>query len=226
MVNYSFLKKILVVGEKNLLSRLSIYTEIGIDSTNNLMAMLKNAPTDVEKYNELIKINEKKGDELDINFRHEVTSGAISSSLMDNMLLLIEKCDDLLDKMYYASREINRFNKNYSNTKDELNIVDYSYNRFIDILMNNIKSLRYVKKILNEVSLVNMKEDRKNIEAIEEEVDEIKDGVIDYAYKNSNKISYLVFEHLNTLTHKLDDLLDDCEDISDLVYTIMLSVAT
>ncbi len=28
-----------------------------------------------------------------------------------------------------------------------------------------------------------------------------------------------------SLAHALDDLLDDCEDISDLVFTIMLSVA-
>jgi len=39
-------------------------------------------------------------------------------------------------------------------------------------------------------------------------------------------MSYIVFEHLNTLAHKLDDLLDDCEDISDLIFTIMLAVTS
>ena len=224
MVNYNFLKRLLVVGEKNLLSRLSEYPLIGVNSSDNLISMLKNSPLDVEKYNEIIRANEKKGDEMDINFRHEVTGGAISSSLMDNMLLLIEKCDDVLDKSYYSSREINRFNINYSKNNDELNIIDYSYNKFIEILENNKRALNFVHKILNETDLSKMKADRKNIESIEETVDEIKDGVIDYTYKNSNKISYLVFEHLNTLSHALDDLLDDCEDISDLVFTIMLSV--
>ncbi len=188
--------------------------------------MLKNAPVDIDKYNNFIRDKEKEGDEMNINFRHEVTSGAISSSLMDNMLALIEKCDDILDKMYYSSREINRFNKNYELNKDERNIVDFSYNKFISILNNNEEALGYVKNILNETDLSRMREDRKNIEKIEENVDEIKDSIIDYIYKNSNKISYLVFEHLNTLAHKLDDLLDDCEDISDLVFTIMLSVTS
>ncbi len=226
MVNYNFLKRILVVGEKNLLSRLSVYPLMGIESSSNLILMLKNAPSDVEKYNEIVRSIEKKGDEMDIDFRHEVTSGAISSSLMDNLLGLIEKCDDILDKTYFTSREINRFNIHYKMTEEEKNVRDHAYDSFITILEANKKSLDFVHSILNENDLSKMKEDRKNIEAIEEQVDEIKDNIIDFTYLNSTKISYLVFEHLNTLAHKLDDLLDDCEDISDLVFTIMLAVTS
>jgi uncharacterized protein Yka (UPF0111/DUF47 family) len=226
MVNYNFLKKILVVGEKNLLSRLSEYPLMGIESSSNLILMLQNAPSDVEKYNEIIRTAEKSGDEMDIDFRHEVTSGAISSSLMDNLLSLIEKCDDILDKTYFTSREINRFNIKYKMTDQEKIIRDHAYSEFISILEANKNALNYVHNILNENDLAKMKQDRKNIEAIEEQVDEIKDNVIDYTYQNSTKMSYLVFEHLNTLAHKLDDLLDDCEDISDLVFTIMLAVTS
>ncbi|ARD85361.1 DUF47 family protein [Ferroplasma acidiphilum] len=226
MVNYNFLKRILVVGEKNLLSRLSQYPLMGIESSSNLIFMLKNAPSDIEKYNEIVRQIEKKGDEMDINFRHEVTSGAISSSLMGNLLDLIEKCDDILDKCYFTSREINRFNINYSMTPDEVVIKEYAYGSFIKILEANKESLEFVHSILNENDLSNMRGDRKSIEAIEEQVDEIKDNIIDYTYKNSTKMSYIVFEHLNTLAHKLDDLLDDCEDISDLIFTIMLAVTS
>ncbi len=226
MVNYNFLKRILVVGEKNLLSRLSQYPLMGIEASTNLMFMLKNAPSDVEKYNEIVRQIEKKGDEMDINFRHEVTSGAISSSLMDNLLDLIEKCDDILDKCYFTSREINRFNINYTMTSDEVLIKKHAYEIFITILEANKKSLDFVHSILNENDLSKMREDRRSIEAIEEQVDEIKDNIIDYTYKNSTKMSYIVFEHLNTLAHKLDDLLDDCEDISDLIFTIMLAVTS
>jgi len=226
MVNYNFLKKILVVGEKNLLSRLSEYPIMGIESSSNLILMLQNAPSDVEKYNGIVREIEKKGDEMDITFRHEVTSGAISSSLMDNLLDLIEKCDDILDKCYFTSREINRFNINYTMTPDEKIVKELAYTDFIKILDANKKSLDLVHSILNENDLSKMREDRRNIEAIEEQVDEIKDNLIDYTYKNSTKISYIVFEHLNTLAHKLDDLLDDCEDISDLVFTIMLAVTS
>lgn len=226
MVNYNFLKRILVVGEKNLLSRLSQYPLMGIEASTNLIFMLKNAPSDVEKYNAIVREIEKKGDEMDINFRHEVTSGAISSSLMDNLLDLIEKCDDILDKCYFTSREINRFNINYNMTPDEVTIKKHAYEIFITILEANKKSLDFVHSILNENDLSKMREDRKSIEAIEEQVDEIKDNIIDYTYKNSTKMSYIVFEHLNTLAHKLDDLLDDCEDISDLIFTIMLAVTS
>jgi hypothetical protein len=226
MVNYNFLKRILVVGEKNLLSRLSEYPLMGIENSSSLISMIKNAPSNIEVYNEKVRSMEKRGDEMNIDFRHEVTSGAISSSLMDNLLTLIEKCDDILDKTYFVSRELNRFNINYSMSSDEKAIRDHSYTNFIQILESNKKALDYVHSILNENDLGKMRSDRKNIEAIEEQVDEIKDNIIDYTYKNSGKMSYLVFEHLNTLAHKLDDLLDDCEDISDLVFTIMLSVTS
>jgi len=180
MVNYNFLKRILVVGEKNLLSRLSQYPLMGIEASTNLIFMLKNAPSDVEKYNAIVREIEKKGDEMDINFRHEVTSGAISSSLMDNLLDLIEKCDDILDKCYFTSREINRFNINYNMTPDEVTIKKHAYEIFITILEANKKSLDFVHSILNENDLSKMREDRKSIEAIEEQVDEIKDNIIDY----------------------------------------------
>ncbi len=226
MVNYSFLKKLLVVGEKNLLSRLSDYPKMGIESSKNLIEMLSAQDKNIELYNQTIRSIEKKGDELDIDFRHEVTSGAISSSLMDNILALIEKCDDILDKTYFVSREINRFKLNYIVKDREKDIITKTNVSFIQILNENIDALEYVYSILNENDLAKMRQDRRNIEKIEEDVDELKDGVIDYTYKMSENMSYLVFEHLNTLAHKLDDLLDDCEDISDLVFTIMLSVTS
>ena len=60
---------------------------------------------------------------------------------------------------------------------------------------------------------------------MEEKVDEIKDGIIDRLYRTSESISYLMFNHINSIVHTLDDLLDNCEDISDLVLNTMLSVS-
>ncbi|AAT43913.1 DUF47 family protein [Picrophilus oshimae] len=226
MVNYRFLKRILAVGEKDILSRLTFFSDMSIKNSEYLIEMLKNYQSDLNNYNSMIRDNEKASDEMDVNLRHDVTSGAISSNLMDNILLLIEKCDDIVDKTYYVSREIKRYILNHKFIDDEENIIKYTYGRFIDILNKNIEALNVVKSILNENDINAMKEHRKTIESIEEEVDNIKDSVIDFSYKSSNTVSYITFEHINTLAHKLDDMLDDCEDIADLVFTIMLSVTS
>ncbi len=226
MVNYKFLKRILAVGEKDILSRLTFFSDMGIKNSEYLIEMLKNYHSDLNSYNAMIRDDEKNSDDVDVNLRHDVTSGAISSNLMDNILLLIEKCDDIVDKTYYVSREIKRYIINHKFIDNEENIINYTYGRFIDILNKNIEALNVVKSILNESDINTMKEHRNVIESIEEYVDNIKDSVIDFSYKSSDTISYITFEHINTLAHKLDDMLDDCEDISDLVFTIMLSVTS
>ena len=56
-------------------------------------------------------------------------------------------------------------------------------------------------------------------------MDDIKDGVIDRLYRISESITYLMFNHVNSIVHVLDDLLDNYEDISDLILNTMLSVS-
>jgi uncharacterized protein Yka (UPF0111/DUF47 family) len=65
---------------------------------------------------------------------------------------------------------------------------------------------------------------RRQIEDKEERVDELKDEIIDELYRNSASIGYLTFSHLTDMVHKIDDLLDDCEDIADTVFTIITSL--
>ena len=144
---------------------------------------------------------------------------------MDNLANLVETCDDILDKSYYISREIRRMGKNHNRKDDDsTKMLKTGYAVFIKMLDISKESFEHVRTIFLNAESAQMTLQRKSIEKLEEDVDELKDDLIDDVYRNADSISFLVFSHLIGVVHKIDDLLDDCEDISDLILNIETSV--
>ncbi|WP_083808294.1 DUF47 family protein [Thermoplasma acidophilum] len=226
MVNSHFLKRIISVGEKDILSRLTDYTELAYKESDILIDMLSNRNSLVEK-NEEIKEIEKVGDELDISIRQDITKGAISPTLMNNLLQLVEKCDDMVDTGYFISREIKRMFLDYAGGMEKcINLVAKSYSTFISMLEYNKAALKHLNQMLTASEDDKIRDERIAIEKLEEKVDELKDDTFDYIYRNADGLPYLVFSHLTDLTHKIDDMLDDCEDAADLIITITRSITS
>ena len=225
MVNANFLKKIMVVGEKSVLQQLTQFIDLAVDSTGALKEMLMTEENKKSQLNDKIKFIEKKGDTLCMKMKQHITGGAISSNLMDNLITLVETCDDLLDKSYFVSREFKRVHENKHKFDDLARaILRDGYNVCVKILDNTLIALGEVRILLESRDTKEMLESRAKIEVLEEKVDDLKDNLIDEVYNNADSLPYLIFIHLIELAHKLDDMLDDCEDISDLVQTINISI--
>ncbi len=225
MATKDFLKRFLMIGEKNVLSRLTNYVDLAQQSLGYLSQMLTGGNADYEGLNEKIMDIEKEGDEYTSNINHDITSGAISSNLMDTLIILVDKCDDLLDDSYFMSREIRRMMRNHSkNDQASADLLVRSYSSLNDMLSYGLRALRLVKDLLNSADITVIKSKRKEIEDLEEEVDELKDNLIDEVYRDADIISFLVFEHVISLVHKMDDFLDYCEDISDEVLNIVMAI--
>ena len=86
------------------------------------------------------------------------------------------------------------------------------------------KAILNVQKLLAASSLTEMVEIRKEIETLEEQGDDIKDGGFDKLYAQAPKLHYIQFFHYSELLHKIDDILDACEDLSDLIVSIVNSI--
>ena len=225
MVNYNFLKKLMVVGERHVLEEIITYIEKAKLAEENLKEAMTGSPEKIKLANIAIRDLEKEGDVMTMNLKHEITNGAISSTLMSNLSELIEKCDTLLDTSYFISREIKRMNnalENYPDTEKQLILKSYSV--FLKMLDADSLALDSLKGMLLSRDIQEMKKFRLAIETDEEKVDEYKDDLIDDLYRKSTSLSYLSFSHLTNVVHKVDDLLDDCEDISDIVLTIVTSL--
>ena len=224
MVNSGFLKRIMVVGEKHVLGEMTEYMEMALEATALLYEMLDTTPKRMLEINEKIKVLEKKADDYGMQLTHEITSGAISSNLMDNLLNLTDKCDDILDKTHYLSREIKRMNIDYKRSNGTVIMVS-SYKTFRMMIEKSREAIKSVSVMFADTNMGSLKEERKKIEILEETVDEMKDNLIDEIYRSADGMHFLMYDHLMSLVHKIDDMVDDCEDISDLLLNIILSVS-
>ncbi len=224
MVNTNFLKRLLIVGEKNVLNQLTQFTDLGTEASD-LLKMMVSQSDDLNNLNDEIREIEKKGDDITIKTKEDITGGAISSNLMDNLITVTETFDDIIDKAYFVSREIRRMKLDYKEKSEAATeLVSYSYSIFSDMLELNKEALNLCGKMLKSTDIATMRDIREKIEVIEERGDEYKDDLIDEIYAVADSVSYLVFTHLTGVVHKIDDMLDGCEDASDLILTINLSL--
>jgi uncharacterized protein Yka (UPF0111/DUF47 family) len=60
-----------------------------------------------------------------------------------------------------------------------------------------------------------------DIERLEEEGDDVKDAMLDEIYGSWEKLDYAQFHNYLETTIEADDILDLCEDASDIVMAIM-----
>jgi predicted phosphate transport protein (TIGR00153 family) len=216
MVNYHFLKKLMVIGERQSLINMEKYLSLASENSKMLMEIFEKPESEIQSMVKKIGQNEKDADEITLNLKRDITSGAIGSTLMDNFLTLIEKFDDIIDKTYWIAREMSRAKDSFIANGFHMEPIKGFYASFINILEINLEAIEKVNRMLEVADI---------IQDMEEKVDEIKDGIIDRLYRTSESISYLMFNHINSIVHTLDDLLDNCEDISDLVLNTMLSVS-
>ena len=217
-------KGILVIGERNVFSQLAQIVAIATEANTLVYTMFKSDYKE-KKLNEImhdVQLLEKKSDEVAFKISEDVTSGAISPNIIDNLLECVQKADDIVDLYYYLSRELNRMAKAYVSGYD-LEHADWDsvYENILDLAE---KSLSKLKQALASSNMAEILALRKDIEDLEEQGDEIKDQGFDRLYSIAPKLHYLQFFHYQELLHKCDDVLDSCEDFSDLIVSVVTSI--
>jgi uncharacterized protein Yka (UPF0111/DUF47 family) len=217
-------KGILVVGERNVFSQLAQIITIATEANALVYTMFKSDYKE-QKLNEImhsVQLLEKKSDEIAFKISEDITSGAISPNIIDNLLECVQTADDIVDLYYYLSRELNRMAKAYvAGYNLEHADWDSVYENMLDLAE---KSLFKLKQALASSNMAEILALRKEIEDLEEQGDEIKDQGFDRLYSIAPKLHYLQFSHYQELLHKCDDLLDSCEDFSDLIVSVVTSI--
>lgn len=218
------LKGILVVGEKNVFSELTQIITIASE-TNTLvlkMFMLDYKEKESTELMRSVQVLEKKSDEIAFKISEDITSGAISPNIIDSLLECVHVADDIVDLYYYISRELNRMAKAYSaGVENKHADWDSVYENMLALAE---KSLSKVKQALSSSNVEEILELRKEIESIEEHGDDIKDQGFDRLYSITASLHYMQFFHYQELLHKCDDILDSCEDFSDLIVSVVTSI--
>jgi uncharacterized protein len=218
------LKRVLVIGEQNIFNELTQIVAIAKQANALMMEMLKDSSAETLDDNmQTIRQLEKKSDEVAFKVGEDITTGAVSPNIIDNLLAAVHLADDIVDLYYYLSRELYRMSKAkfpYSEATEETEWTAL-FKSMLDLADDALTKLKEAFLISDLGELLQL---RKEIEVLEEQGDDIKDEGFDRLYCEAPSIHYLQFYRYTELLHKFDDILDSCEDLSDLIVSIITSI--
>jgi uncharacterized protein len=219
------LRHVLVVGEKNIFGEIAQIISVAEETNKILHEMLGECQNEkiLDADMQAIRVLEKKSDDIAFKVNEDITTGAVSPNILDHLLECVHVADDIVDNYYYQSRQLCRMCKAkfpYSDAPEEAQWTDL----FKSMLDLADQALAKVKTTLSLSDLSAILQLRKEIEALEQQGDDIKDKGFDWLYHEAPRMHYLQFFHYSELLHKFDDILDGCEDLSDLILSVITSI--
>jgi len=215
-------KGILVLGEKNIFGELSQIISVAIEANNNLKVMFKDCCNSQALMDRVgtIRDLERKSDEISFKLNEEITAGAISPNLIDDLIESTHLADNIVDVIFYLSRELNRMAKVNTALHQEVEWTEV----YLQMLALVDQSLPKLQSMLSSSNVQQILQLRKEVEALEEKGDDIKDAGLDRLYSAASDMNFLQFYNFSEMLHKSDDLLDTCEDLADVIVSIVTSI--
>lgn len=208
-----FVNKFFNSEEKKIVEKFIEIVEIGI-KTNEKIPELFDSDASIDEIRKLERQSDKKAFEI----YNIIISGAIAPNLIDILLEFVNIEDNIIDTLYNLAREILRYK-----TRNAI-IQKYIKNSVLQGTILISKTLQLLHEMEKLDDLYAIKKIRAKIQKNEQLGDKLKDSIFDFAYEQ--KVDFKTFYHLLEIGHKLDDVLDSCEDSSDAFMTFMSSLVT
>jgi uncharacterized protein Yka (UPF0111/DUF47 family) len=218
-------KGILVLGEKNIFGELYQIISVAAQANTILKVMFKDCCNNQVLMENMhaVRTLEKQSDEIAFKLSEDITSGAISPNLIDNLIESVHLADNIVDIIFYLSRELSRMAK--VNTVDSVVHQEAEWAElYTQMLVLGDQTIAKLQQMLTTGKVPEILQLRKEIEALEEQGDDIKDAGFDNLYAVSSGLNFLQFYHYSEMLHKSDDILDTCEDLSDVIVSIVTSI--
>ncbi|MDH5362756.1 MAG: DUF47 family protein [Aigarchaeota archaeon] len=213
-------------GEKkvfDVLARHLDLTEMAVDKLLSMFGEGLRDPAVAERYTTEIARLEREGDEIVRRLDEEISGGALTAPLTADFANLVDTVDSVLDGVHSISREVQRHCKYYFPGESEVELDIYKkVGKLVLLGREGVKKLRVLISTttnLGEASLL-----ARQIEDIEEQADDVKDNILDDVYRQARDLQHWTFHHLIEVTVEVDDMVDNCEDASDLVVAILTSL--
>lgn len=159
---------------------------------------------------------EREGDEIIRRIHDEMAKGALVPSAMGNAELLLDRFDNVLDSIYYIAKEIRRgfivwrnesIRKIISGQFKEMLNLDKTAIEYISMVLDKSRDLEFCGRYARMIS------------TLEEEVDEVKERILDEVYKlNLNAVE---FNHVISLIYTADKIADNLQDAAFLLISII-----
>jgi len=214
------IKRIFTSGVEDVKAKLSSHLELSRQSLEVLLQLLSaraTAKSDVDEAMRKITALEREGDEIIRGLVDEVTQGAVVPTVTNLVLILLDNVDNVLDLIYFAVKEIRR---GFHLWQKE-SVYAIAANEVREIF-NLIKSmLEYFQKMLSAGKVEEVKHYARIISSLEEEIDDIKEDVLDKIY--GLDLTAVEFNHLVTLVFTADKIADNIQDAAYHLVTVVSS---
>lgn len=218
------IRGILVVGEKNVFGQFAQIVDIAVEANTILKKMFKMKNTDSQLNEALHSVQTLQKKAFDATFKvsEDITGGAISPNVIDSLLRFTQILADIIHTDLHISRELARMAVAYS-AGLEMHYADWD-SVFDNMLLAVENSLSKLKLALNSSNVSEILRLQKEVQALEEEGDDVKDQGFDRLYGIAPRLHYLEFYHFQKLLHNCEDILNDCADCSALLVSIVMSI--
>jgi len=214
------IKRLFTSGVEDVKAKIASHLELSRQSLDILLQLLSTraaARSDVDEAMRKITALEREGDEIIRGLVDEVTQGAVVPTVTNLVLILLDNVDNVLDLIYFAVKEIRR---GFHLWQKE-SVYAIAANEVREIF-NLIKSmLEYFQKMLNVKKIEEVKHYARIISSLEEEIDEVKEDVLDKIY--SLELTAVEFNHLVTLVFTADKIADNIQDAAYHLVTVVSS---
>jgi uncharacterized protein Yka (UPF0111/DUF47 family) len=209
-------------GEKEAFGRISELARLGEDALELLVKILSHSGNvaEIEVETGRISTLEKEGDKISQALEEEIGKGSISASLANDFGRLVDCVDSVLDRAHSLSRQLRRIAKRPLRGPEEF---DASFRKEqVRLVEIGRKELRILRELLSTAGSDRTKAYAmaREIEELEEKGDDVKDTMLDEVYGSWEKLDYASFNNYIQTTIEADDILDLCEDASDLVIAV------
>jgi uncharacterized protein Yka (UPF0111/DUF47 family) len=212
------------LGERDAFARLDKLAGLGEESLHLLIKILTDSPnglSDIENRTNRISMMEKEGDKIVQSLEEMFGRGSISAILMREFERLADSVDGVLDRAHALSRQIRRVTKRpLRETKQFDTMIRGEQVHLIDIGLTQLQHLRKLFSVAGS-DMNQSLELAREIERLEEQGDDVKDNMLDEIYGSWEILDYASFHNYIETTIEADDILDRCEDASDLVIVIL-----
>ena len=209
----SILSKVFNSGEHEIFIRTSSIPKIAMKANDNLKKVIDGS----NDLGRLRSLQDESSKEM-FSISSAITSGSIAPNIIDNMLSLVGSEEEITDSIFNLSRQMVRHRLKEKEHKEYVNRNMSKMNELAG------KAIRYLYQMHFSPDIDEIKRLRSEIKLLEHEGDRIKESMLDFTYSSAK--DFKSFYHMIHLARMSDDILDACEDSSDTMMSIMLSITT
>ncbi|MEZ0247939.1 MAG: DUF47 family protein [Thermoproteus sp.] len=215
----SILKRWFTSGWDDIVGQLKAHVAYSLQALGLVQDVISKTELSEDYLDEVVrKISaiEKEGDEIIRRLDDNISKGALVPSVIGNAELLLDRIDNILDNIYYISKEIRRGyivwgNENIKRIINgkfrEMLDLDKTIIEYIGLMLDKSRDLEYCGRYARMVG------------TLEEEVDEVKEYILDEVYKL--KLSAVEFNHIISLIYSADRIADNAQDAVQLLLSII-----